>query len=327
MSTNGEQIFIVCPAVYDSRLLNIMEEVCSSIRSFKSINYIVDSVNTQPFIFEIPAGASSGFTLNRDLIEQLEISIAAIVFVDELRPNIAYELGFFHGQGKPTLLISKNEVSKIWKEISDLAGCALLIINENQIEVGIHKFLNFVYEQLSRIELISTSKLPLAKYNMLSKLVEKSRIVVKSRLSDYGLCIKVDSWGGYIFDVDFRLLPQSKFYILLRKLDITANYSIYFRLRFIDCSHQRKTIAIGLTSSRVTTGFESNERNLPSEGISNDWCLLSGSFENLLKKGQILGNNVVEHLEIIRVRAEYNENRSKLMPAYEIGYFEIVGVR
>ena len=86
-------------------------------------------------------------------------------------------------------------------------------------------------------------------------------------------------------------------------------------------------IWLGLTSNSRKTGFEANERNLPSQALTKNWRLLTGSFMELLKAGQVLGVQRVEYLELIRVRAgQYRVDPFAKNPSYELGYCEIIGV-
>ncbi len=319
-----EQIFIVCSVkgIDESHI----SDAKKAIDSYKRSSSMVSSVITKPFIFRIPTGSIAGKTLNSDLVEQLQKSIGAIIFIDDLRPNIAYELGFFHGQGKIVLLITNNNVKKTWDYISDLAGCSLLNLHDNSIESGIHNYLNLVYDTLSNKKL-AAPELPLVSKNALNEYVKKARIPVNVYQSDFGDAITIDTWGGIVFDIGYNLFPEAKFKIALRKKDYLSSYSIYFRIRFVNSYNERRIISLGITSNNANTWFESNERCLASQPITEDWCLITNSFKNLLLDGQVLGNNKVEFLEIIRVRAgNYKPDPFEKNPAYEIGFIEIIGI-
>lgn len=73
-------------------------------------------------VFEIPGGAGAGTTLGAELTRELRTSLGAVVFADDLRPNVVYELGFFHGRGARVLLLTRRPIDTFWLEISDLAG-------------------------------------------------------------------------------------------------------------------------------------------------------------------------------------------------------------
>lgn len=326
MIQTEEQIFIVCSVKGTEE--SEINEAMKSIDSYKLSSSFVCSVITKPYVFRIPSGNTVGSTLNSELVKQLQKSIGAIIFVDDLRPNIAYELGFFHGQGKPVLLITNGNATSTWDSISDLAGCFLLNKKDKLIEKGIHEYLDLVYETLSNIPILNVPELPLSENNVLKRLVENCDpdfhpIVY---FKEFGETIKIDTWGGFLFNTNINLLPDAKFKIVLRKLDINSHYSIYFRIRFINSNNERRKISLGITSTRSNTGFEANERNLPAQPISKNWCLLTYSFKNLLTIGQVLGKNRIECLENVRFRAgDCSMGISPKHPAYEIGYFEIIG--
>jgi hypothetical protein len=325
MFQTEEQILIVY-SLKGTPKVNI-DEAEAAISSYSRSGALVMSVITKPLVFQIPTGSSPGATLGTDLTKELQNSIGAIVFLDDLRPNIAYELGFFHGQGKTVLLVTDKRVEQIWKTISDLSGCALLSLKSASLSQGIHAYLDGVYDKLAAMRLYPVLELPIKSRNMVKGLVAHARIPVNTYDGDFGETIRVDTWGGIVFEVGYNLLPEAKFKIAIRGESPDSSYSIYFRVRFPDPLGVRRTIWLGLTSNRGIAGFEGHERNLPSQSLTRNWQLLVGSFSELLKTAQILGVPRVEYLELIRVRAgEYQSDPFAKNPAFELGYFELVGI-
>ena len=94
-----------------------------------------------PLVFNIPNAAAPGATLGTELTRELHNSIGAVVFVDDLRPNVAYELGFFHGQGRSVLLLTRSPLDSVWMSISDLAGAALADLSRTQMVAAVHGYL------------------------------------------------------------------------------------------------------------------------------------------------------------------------------------------
>jgi hypothetical protein len=318
-----EQVFIVYSV--KGTLKEHIHEACDAISSFRLKSSIVSSVLVTPFIFELPVTSGPGKTLNTELIKELQNSIGAIIFIDDLRPNISYELGFFHGQGKPVLLLTNQEISSTWASISDLAGVVLADISQRPIKLYIDKYLDQLYIKLAANPILHITEMPSKEKNGLKKIIQTARIEVQTKKAEYGESIIIDTWGGIIFDVSYNLIQDAKFKIVLRSFE-KAVFSIYFLIKFINSKGETKSIQIGITSSRTNTGFESNERNLATQSISKKWSMLSYTFKSLLEAGQILEKIRVIQLERIRVRSNYNENAMEKVAAYEIGYFEIIGI-
>jgi hypothetical protein len=90
MSRNSEQILIIHSV--NSTSQEDIDAVQNAIRTFSST--AKKDVRVEPRVFEIPHGAAPGATLSTELSEQLIASTGAVVFVDDLRPNVAYEMGF-----------------------------------------------------------------------------------------------------------------------------------------------------------------------------------------------------------------------------------------
>jgi hypothetical protein len=84
---------------------------------------------------------------------------------------------------------------------------------------------------------------------------------------------------------------------------------------------------LGLTSNQAQVGIVSNERLIPSQGLSEDWRLLTGSFGELFRRGHVLGVSRIVRLQLIRVRAGgYTVDPHQKTAPWELGYFEVVGL-
>lgn len=282
------------------------------------------SVRTEPLIFEVPHGSAPGATLGSELAIQLQHSVGAVVFVDDLRPNVAYELGFFHGRGRTVLLITNSSVESVWTAISDLAGTALVSLQRQDISSAIHSYLNRLYNELGAVKPWQAPELPAAAHNMLAEFARRARVPVTLEEGPFGEMLTVSTWGGVMSDLQLNLLPEAKFKVVLRASSHGAHYSVYFRIRFPDPNGERRRLWLGLTSRKLTTGFEENERTLPAQAPTAEWRLLSGAFSDLLRAGQVLGARPVEFLEAIRIRA--GSPVSETVIPLEVGFLYITGI-
>ena len=226
MERNEEQIGIVysvsgtCP--------NYIDEAKDAVRSYRRDASFVMGVFLEPWTLQIPSGSQPGGTLGSELTRRLRSSIGAIVFVDDLRPNVAYELGFFHGQGRAVLLVTNKRVEQIWASISDLAGCALLSMEKLSLVEGVHSYLDGVYDALGDIPLFQAPELPHQSRNIIGELAERARIRVEPYEGDFGETLRIDTWGGVVFEVGYSLLADAKFKIAIRGESRDSTYSIYF---------------------------------------------------------------------------------------------------
>jgi hypothetical protein len=282
------------------------------------------SVRTEPLVFEVPHGTAPGATLGSELAVQLQQSVGAVVFVDDLRPNVAYELGFFHGRGRTVLLVTNSNIESVWITISDLAGAGLVSLQRQEITVAVHSYLNRLYNELGTVKPWQAPELPVDARNMLAEFARTARIPVILEAGPFGGNMRVDTWGGVMSDLQLNLLPEAKFKVALRASAHGAHYSIYFRVRFPDPNGERRRLWLGLTSRRLTTGFEENERTLPAQAPTGEWRLLSGTFSDLLRAGQVLGARPVEFLEALRIRA--GSPTSETAVPIEIGFLDITGI-
>lgn len=306
---------------------DLVREACDAIARYVDRGALVASVSAKPLVFQVPAAAAPGRTLNSELTQQLQASIGAVVFVDDLRPNVAYELGFVHGSGRCVLLVTERPVAETWLSISDLAGSAILDLSRQSLQDGIKSYLDRVYADLAAVRPYAAPALPTEASNMLGRLVNRARINVQAYPGDFGPCITVDTWGGIVFDAGYNLMPGAGFKVVFRARELGAVYSVYFRLSCITTAGTRSSMFIGLTSNQSRLGLEAHERNLPSQALTAEWRMLSGSFQDVLKRGHVLGIERVEHLELIRVRAgAYQADPYAKAAAYDIGHLEVSGV-
>lgn len=313
-----EQILIVYSV--KGTLTGDLEEAQKAVESFKRVG---STVEVKPHVFKIPDGSAPGATLASELYGNLIRSIGAIVFVDDLRPNIAYELGFFHGQGRLVLLMTKKNIEDIWLTITDLAGTSLARIDKFSIEDYVTKYLNRLYDDLAFSELWESTLFPNKDRNLINKFAKKidQKHIVDT---DFGKGIRINDWKKLDFDIGRNLLPNSKFVIVLRAKKIDSLYSIYFRIKYSDTSVMKKNIWIGLSSVKKMANIQSDERLVPSKNATVDWTIIQGSFSELFKKSFILDKIEIESLNSIRLRAGSNADQKN--SDIEIGYMNIIGL-
>ncbi len=317
MDRNAEQILIVYSVEGTSKEdLHTVESAVATYRRSGS------NVRVEARVIGVPNGASPGATLGTELTEQIKISIGAVVFMDDLRPNVAYELGFFHGNGRRTLLLTRQPVDSIWNSISDLAGAALAQIDRESPENAVHLYLGRLYDDLGRTESWRGLQLPDPTANILAR----GELISGGYCVDggpFGPMLRVESWYPFVeIEVGCNLLPQARFTIIARSA-AGADLSAYFRVCFRDRSGERARIWLGLSSLRGTILLQSEERNLPAQRPTERWTMYAGDFTELLRKGWVLGTGPVEHLERIRLRAGTPEG-SKAIPL-EIGFVAVSG--
>jgi len=319
MDKNAERILIVyAVANTDPVELNTVED---AIRRFKRED---STVRTSPVIFGIPAGAAPGATLGTELSEELRSCVGAVVFVDDLRPNVAYELGFFHGQGRIVLLLSHRNVESVWIAISDLAGAALVSVDRVDLTAAIHAYLNRLYDELGSVSPWATAELPSKGRNLLNDVPELRTNPALQTGGEWGSFLELDSWGPVDFNVGVNLLPGAGFKIVLRAVRHGADYSIYFRTRFSDRAGIRRRVWLGLTSRRRVSGLQSEERTLPANSPTLAWQMITGRFQDVLYQGQLRSSGPAFFLESIRIRAgTAQEEHAKPI---QIGFIEIVGI-
>ena len=196
---------------------------------------------------------------------ELRSCIGAVVFVDDLRPNVAYELGFFHGRGRTVLLLTDRNVDAAWVSISDLAGAAVHRVDDASLRLAVHSYLNRLYDELSTMQAWPLSQIPSTEDNLIGKLPDLRNEGVFHEGGEWGPFLRISSWSGIDLRVGFNLLANARFKLMLRALQQTADYSVYFRVRFQDETDRRR-VWLGLTSRRRVSGLQSDERTFRKEG-------------------------------------------------------------
>ncbi len=266
-----------------------------------------------------------GAALGTELTEELRRCIGAAVFVDDLRPNVAYELGFFHGRGRTVLLLTHQRIDSVWMSISDLAGTALVVTDPISLPAAVHRYLDRLYNELSFTSAWSLPELPSAEHNFLLNLRNSALSPgILRENGKWGPFLQLNNWEGITFDIAWNLLPQSSFKIVLRAVRHGADYSIYFLIRFADQNGHRRHVWLGFTSLHRAARFDSEERTFPAQPLTTAWQLLSGKFQDVLERGYLFASDPPFYLEKIRIRAgQWGESDAKPI---EIGFVEIVGV-
>jgi len=319
MSKNPEQILIIHSVKGTSETdLSDSEE---AIRGFSKRN---PDVRVEPKVFSIPAGALPGRSLGTELKEELTSSIGAVVFVDDLRPNVAYELGFFHGQGRRVLLLTRKSIDSTWSSISDLAGAALVSLISSNLTVAVHNYLQSLYDDVSLVRTWPTLPLPSEGTNLLKNL--RTSIDGEEFQDDgpYGSLLTIRSWKEVDYSIGCNLFPGAKFLLLIRAQAPGADYTVYFRIRFPDRRGAYRSVWLGLTSRKRAIGLSYAERTFPAQAATDEWRVITGEFDQLLGHGYILGANPCDYLEKIRFRA--GRKGDDLPAPIEIGYLSIIGV-
>jgi hypothetical protein len=319
MDRNSERILIV-HAISSTDPVEL-DTVRDAVRSFIRID---SSVRTEPIVFEIPSGASPGASLASALTEELRACVGAVIFVDDLRPNVAYELGFFHGQGRTVLLLAHRQVDSVWTSISDLAGASLVAVDRVDITTTIHNYLNRLYDELGTISAWALAELPSRRRNLLREVDELRSNAAFRTDGEWGPLLELDSWNPVDFNVGMNLLPGAGFKVVLRAVKHDADYSIYFRVRFSDRMGVRRRAWLGLTSRRSVAGLDAEERTLPAHAPTLEWQMLTGRFQEVINRGHLQAVSAPFFLESIRVRAGI-AGQSQAKPI-QIGFIEIIGV-
>jgi hypothetical protein len=320
MDKNTERILVV-HSVSGTDASEI-DDVAEAIRTFARPD---SSVRTEPEIFRVPTGAAPGATLGTELTRQLRSCIGAVVFVDDLRPNVAYELGFFHGRGRTVLLLTDRDVDAAWMSISDLAGAALHRVNHDSSQPAVHAYLSRLYDELSSMPPWPVSQLPSEEHNLIAKLPDQSKVEGVVKLAgDWGPSLRVSSWNGIDLRVGLNLLPDARFKLVLRAVQQGADYSVYFRVRFQNQTDDRRRVWLGLTSLRRASGFQSEERTFPAQPLTTSWQTLNGGFQDLLERGHLIVGGPSYYLETLRIRA--GRPHLKNAKPIEVGFVEIIGV-
>src|SRR2546421_1348331 len=225
MDINTERVLVVYSV--DGTSTTQIDEVSEAVRTFARND---SSVRSEPLVFTVPTGAATGATLGTELTRELQACIGAIVFVDALRPNVAYELGFFHGRGRTVLLLTNQNVDAAWVSISDLPGAAVHRVEAGSLRPTVHLYLNRLYNELSSMAPWSLSQIPSAEDNLIAKLPEvRNAESVFHEDGEWGPFLRISSWSGIDLEVGCNLLADARFKLMMRAVQQTADYSVYFR--------------------------------------------------------------------------------------------------
>ncbi len=320
MSRSSEQILIIHSVNgTSSDDLKAAQDAISRFSTTTNRDVRVDSR-----VFEIPHGAAPGATLSTELSEELMASIGAVVFVDDLRPNVAYEMGFFHGQGRTVLLLTRKPIDSIWATISDLAGAALASLDNEDMETVISLYLRRLYVDISHVKMRSSFPLPSDETNLFNKLQLPENELTDIVDGPYGKSLIVKSWHHTDIGIGQNLLQGAKFVLLFRATDASADYTVYFRVRYSHRRERRKIIWLGLSSAYRAAGLTYAERTFPAQSATPEWRVLPADFDELLKQGFVLGSCAVDYIEKVRFRAG-NRGEHTSNPV-EFAYMSIIGI-
>lgn len=284
-------------------------------------------VETSAKVFRIPDGANPGATLTTELTSFLKICVGAIAFVDDLRPNIAYELGFFHGKGAPVLLLTKDAPSKSWDGLSDLAGAAFAQFDPKTVRATVHSYLNGLFRYLETVDRWPTYALPQKLRNLLLdedvELFSPKDDFTRREDPLYGAVVTTSLWNHPLnLLINATLSVDARFKVALRSMR-DVHYSMYFEIGFHDAGGQERQIWLGLSSWLYSADYRNDERNLPADPVSRQWRYVTGTFAGLLRQGCLhnIGNMTLKR---IRFRAGLPHSSERI--PLEIGYVDICGI-
>jgi hypothetical protein len=279
-------------------------------------------VRTRADKFEIPATAAAGRTLGGALFRHLKSAVGAIAFIDDLRPNIAYEVGFFHGKGVPVLLLSSGAPHGTMAAFSDLCGSPIRRFTAETLAQHIREYLDQLFNNLERRRSWPTYELPCSSQNMLP--LRQLRLYGPRYISEpegtFGPSLKIFLWDQPL-DVMLKgpLSAQTRFKIALRSSD-QADYAVYFQVSFRDLLGEERQMWLALSSWITMADFRSDERNLPAARLKDDWHYITGTFGGLLRQGYV---SATADLRLERVRFRTGKPHSQAEALLEIGYLNV----
>jgi hypothetical protein len=293
--------------------------------AIENYSHPASNLRMSPRVFEIPAGAGAGTTLGAELTRELRTSLGAVVFADDLRPNVVYELGFFHGRGTRVLLLTRNPIDSFWLAISDLAGCVLAQLNSTNIDAAISSYLTRLYEDAGRAPSWRLISSPTSTTNLLAQITSLTTLPQFRTAGPAGPYLEIDTWDHLDIPLQFSLLSEARFHVLVRATGPDAECTIYFNVRLPDRQGERRQVWLGLTSTKRTAYIRREERTIPMQAPTSDWCLLTGSFNELLRSGAMLGSGPVDYVDRVRFRAGRSGESGRVVVPVEIGYLSISG--
>lgn len=279
------------------------------INSFGRSGRPSDALKTSAFIYRTSETVTAGETLSSQLRDVMQASLGAIVFLDRIPANVAYEMGFFHGQGRPVLLLTRaQDRAEIWRRFSDITGSPLYVLEDAPPTEVVNAYLGRLYSELSRVEPWNVDEFPSAKDNLLNRETTKQlgHLILKDS-PEFGKALSIPGWGRVDLDVGMNLLQDAKFKIVVRSIWPSSHLTIYFLIRYTTLSGEQKRIYTALSSATSVTYARSNERTVPLPRATSQWQLVSGRFQDLMKQGMILDVLRVDHLDKIAFRAGFVE--------------------
>jgi hypothetical protein len=298
-------------------------DLCAAREAIREFRLGGLSIRTEPVVFEIPPRAALGASLGTDLIKEFTECVGAIAFVDDLRPNVAYELGLFHGRGTPVLLLTRLGVDSVSQSFSDIGGAPVADIRVTDVETATVTYLRTLYQRyLSDVEPAPLVPLPAKKRNLLTRWAREGKIESSQR-GPWGPILRLAEWSNLDVHVSLNLFSNAHWHLVLRSSGVGADYTVYFNVRYRDHSGAKSRIWLGVTSLRRDASITGQERLLPSQTATSEWSTLSGCFARDLRRVAILGSASPDHLETIRFRAGAKD-RPHIAPI-EVAFLEIAG--
>jgi hypothetical protein len=176
-------------------------------------------------------------------------------------------------------------------------------LDNEDVETVITLYLKRLYVDISCVKMQSSFPLPSRDSNYLNKLVPASDQETRFADGPYGKCITIDSWEHTDFDIGANLFPGAKFVLAFRADVASADYTVYFRVRYPDRDGNRRTIWLGLSSAYRVAGCTYAERTFPAQAATTECRILQAEFDDLLRKGFVLGSCSVDYIEKMRFRA------------------------
>lgn len=283
----------------------------------------IGAVRATARVFRIPDAAAPLAALGLELKETMDSCVGAIVFVDDLRPNVAYELGYFHGRGRPVLLLSRRDVDEVWRQISDLAGAALADLRRIDLGEAVSAYLTRVYQRdLALVTPVPLLSLPSETDNFLSPDCRGENLAWAE--GPWGPALRVTSYEPPTeLEVGRNLLPGARVRVLLRAPAGTGDFGVYARVRFQNHDRNRRRIWLGVSSLRRDMWITRLERLFPGRTPTRAWQMLTLELSDLLKRGLLLGAEGPDFIQSLRFRAGARD-RAVIEPI-EVGYVGLSG--
>ena len=151
--------------------------------------------------------------------------------------------------GCSVLLATHGAVNSVLSEISDLVGAPLARLDVDPLRKSIHNYLNRLYtNSLARVDPVPFIALPTKESNLFLKRGDPAMYVTDNE-SPYGPKLRVTQYYPPIeIPVGTNLFPGARASLVLRATSETADYSIYFRVRYKDRTGTARKVWLGITS-------------------------------------------------------------------------------